>query len=201
MSASSYTPMRVIVLDGRARRDSEPLIAHTAAYLGRYGIRLDRVRVGRQPRLPYEAYAALIATSDFPFELRRRLDCYGKSRSNMPTRPETLEWMQQAGLPTMRWSLASNHREVDELFERWRTDAILLKRSDTFGYVRRRVRFDVHPRPGIRDQMECRERPVLPRGQPERRGHLQARDVRVHGAVGLEVARPAGSLADERWQG
>jgi len=125
--------MRVIVLGGRVRSQSEPLIARTAAYLGRYGIGLDRVRIGRQPRLPYESYAALIATSDYPSELRKRLDCYGKSDSNMPSRPETLEWMQRAGLPTMRWSLASNHREVDELFERWRTDAILLKPSGSFG--------------------------------------------------------------------
>jgi hypothetical protein len=51
----------------------------------------------------------------------------------MPSRPETLEWLQRAGLPTMRWSLADDHAAVDALFERWRTDAILLKRSDTFG--------------------------------------------------------------------
>ena len=133
MSVSADLPVRVIVLDGRARRDSEPLIAHTAAYLGRYGIRLERVRAGRQPRLPYEDYAALIATADFPLALRDRLDCYGKSQSSMPSRPKTLEWLQQAGLPMMRWSLAEDHREINGLFESWQTDAILLKRSGTYG--------------------------------------------------------------------
>jgi len=33
----------------------------------------------------------------------------------------------------MRWSLASDHREVDGLFERWRTDAVLLKRTGFSG--------------------------------------------------------------------
>ena len=91
--------MRVLVMDGRKRRNSEPLIATTA----------------------------------FPIELRSRLDCYGGSQSNKPSRPETPGWLQQAGFPTMRWSLASDHHEIAELFESWRTDVILLKRSGTFG--------------------------------------------------------------------
>jgi len=52
--------MRVIVLDGRARRDSEPLIAHTAAYLGKYGIRLERVRSGNEQRVAAEIELALL---------------------------------------------------------------------------------------------------------------------------------------------
>jgi hypothetical protein len=125
--------MRILVLDGQPRCLSEPLIADVASHLGRYGIRLDRTRASRPPRRRYEAYAALIATSDYPFELRKRIPCYGESRSNMPSRAETLEWLRQAGLPTMRWSLARDPRELDELFERWDTDAVLLKPSDSCG--------------------------------------------------------------------
>jgi hypothetical protein len=33
----------------------------------------------------------------------------------------------------MRWSLARDHRELDDLFERWKTDAVLLKPSDSCG--------------------------------------------------------------------
>ena len=133
MSTDSRRQIRVLVQDGRARSDSEPLIAHVAFHLGRCGIRLDRARVNRRPRRPYEDYTALIATSDYPVELRKRLDCYGKSRSAMPSRPESLEWLQQAGIPTMRWSLARDHRELDDLFERWKTDAVLLKPSGSLG--------------------------------------------------------------------
>jgi len=125
--------MRLIMSDGHARRDSEPLIAHIAAHLGRFGIQTERVRVRKQPRLPYEGYAALIANAEFPFELRNRLDCFGKTSTNMPSRPETLEWLSEAGLPVMRWSLARNHHELDQLFDVWQTDAILVKRSDTHG--------------------------------------------------------------------
>ena len=125
--------MRIIVLDAHARRDTEPLIAHIAARLGRFGIGIERVRVKKQPRLPYEEYAALFATGEFPHDLRDRLPCYGKSQTNMPSRPETLEWLRQAGLPTMRWSLAKDHHELGRLFDVWQTDAVLVKRSDTFG--------------------------------------------------------------------
>ncbi len=125
--------MRLIMSDGHARRDSEPLIAHIAAHLGRFGIEVERVRVRRQPRLPYEEYAALIANAEFPFELRSRLDCFGKTLTNMPSRPETLEWLSEAGLPVMRWSLARDHLELDHLFDVWQTDLILIKRSDTYG--------------------------------------------------------------------
>jgi hypothetical protein len=126
-------PMRVILYDGRARRDSEPLIAHTARHLGRFGIRLERVRAGRRPRRPWDAYTALMATADYPLELRERIACYGKASPSPPSRPDTLGWLHEAGLPVMRWSLAADHREVDRLFDAWRTDALLLKRSDTFG--------------------------------------------------------------------
>ncbi len=119
--------------DGHARRDSEPLIAHIATHLGRYGIEVERVRVRKQPRLPYEEYAALIANGEFPFELRSRLDCFGKTCTNMPSRPETLEWLSAAGMSVMRWSLARDHLELEQLFDLWQTDLILIKRSDTWG--------------------------------------------------------------------
>jgi hypothetical protein len=44
-----------------------------------------------------------------------------------------MDWLHEAGLPTMRWSLAADHAELDGLFDRWSTDAILIKPSDTFG--------------------------------------------------------------------
>ena len=132
-STESRRPMRILVVDGRLRSDSEPLIAHVAFHLGRFGIQLDRVRVNREPRRPYDAYTALIATSDFPIELRQRLACYGKSRTDMPSRPKTLDWLQRAGIPTMRWSLARDRRELDDLFGHWQTDMVLLKPSGSLG--------------------------------------------------------------------
>lgn len=126
-------PLRIIISDGHARRDSEPLIAHVARYLGAFDIAVEGVRVRRQPRLPYGEYAALIANAEFPFELRNQLECFGKTSTNMPSRPETLEWLSEAGLPMMRWSLAKDHLELDQLFDQWQTDAVLLKRSDTYG--------------------------------------------------------------------
>jgi hypothetical protein len=125
--------MRVLVLDGRIRRASEPLIGHVAAYLGRFGIELERVRFKRKQRHPYEEYAALICTTAFPIDLRARLDCYGKTQTGMPSRPETMEWLREAGLPVMRWSLASDLRELEGLFDRWQTNAVLLKPSGTMG--------------------------------------------------------------------
>jgi len=125
--------MRVIVLDGMPRKESEPLIDHAASYLGRFGILLERVRTGRQPRFAYEDYAALIATLGGPVELRSRLDCYGVSPTNSPSRPETLGWLRRAGIPTMRWSLARDRCELDRLFESWQTDALILKPSYTWG--------------------------------------------------------------------
>ena len=125
--------MDLIVLDGRDRRESEPLIAGIASHLGTFGIGVERVRLGRRPRRPYDAYVALIATRDLPAELRDRLDCYGGSQSRIRSRPTTLDWLRESGVPTMRWSLARDLPELLGLFERWRTDRILLKRSETFG--------------------------------------------------------------------
>jgi len=125
--------MRIVMSDGHGRRYSEPLIAHVAAHLGKFGIEVERVRARKEPRQSYEEYAALIANTEFPFELRERLDCFGKSSTNMPSRPETMEWLRDAGLPTMRWSLAGDHLELDRLFDVWKTDAILIKRSGSWG--------------------------------------------------------------------
>ena len=125
--------MRIVMSDGHGRRDSEPMIARVAAHLGKFGIEVERVRVRKEPRRPYEEYTALIANAEFPFELRERLDCFGKSSTNMPSRPETMEWLRDAGLPTMRWSLAGDHLELDNLFDVWTTDAILIKRSGSWG--------------------------------------------------------------------
>jgi hypothetical protein len=109
------------------------LIADIASHLGTFGIGVERVRLGRRPRRAYDAYAALIATTDLPPELRDRVVCYGSPQRDLRPRPVTLGWLQESGLPTMRWSLARDLGELMTLFDRWRTDRILLKRSGSFG--------------------------------------------------------------------
>jgi hypothetical protein len=125
--------LQIILFDGHSRRNSEPLIAHIASHLGQFGIRVEQVRKHKIPRHPYESYAALVANAEFSPDLRAKLDCFGKTSSGMPSRPQTMEWMAEAGLPTMRWSLASDHKALARLFDTWETDAVLLKRSDTSG--------------------------------------------------------------------
>lgn len=125
--------MRIILFDGQAKRNSEPLIAHVASHLGRCGIHVERVRKRKTPRRPCEDYTALIANAEFPAMLRDSLDCFGKTSSGMPSRPLTMEWIAAAGLPAMRWSLAQDLEALNHLFDVWKTDAILLKRSDTYG--------------------------------------------------------------------
>jgi hypothetical protein len=66
-------------------------------------------------------------------EIRDQVECYGKSSAKMPTRPETMRWLDDAGMPVMRWSLASDYQALDDLFETWQTDAILIKRSGSWG--------------------------------------------------------------------
>jgi hypothetical protein len=123
--------MRIILVNSQSRKTSEPLIAHIASHLGQFGIGVEQVWKRKSPRHPYQSYAALIANADFPPDLRKKLDCFGKTSSGMPSRPQTMAWMADAGLPMMRWSLAADHQALTCLFDTWETDAILLKRSDT----------------------------------------------------------------------
>jgi hypothetical protein len=125
--------MRIILWDGHARRDSDPLIAQVTRDLGRYGIEVERIRNGKEPRRPLASYEALIANTEFPLRLREHLACYGKTDSGMPSRAETLDWLAAAGLPVMRWSRAQDQASLASLFERWDSDAILMKRSGTHG--------------------------------------------------------------------
>jgi len=85
--------MRIILLDSHSRRNSDPLIAHVASYLGQFGIGVKQVRKRKSPRWQYESYAALIANTEFSPDLRAKLDCFGKTSSGMPSRPQTMEWM------------------------------------------------------------------------------------------------------------
>lgn len=125
--------MRVLIYDGHARRDSEPLAALVCARLARFGINVDRIRHRSAPPGPWSDYTALIANAEYPAELSRQLPCYGKRSKDMPPRPETMRWIEESGLPAMRWGTATSLDDVRALFDRWNADFILLKRSGEWG--------------------------------------------------------------------
>ncbi len=121
---------RLVLINGLRPETSADLYADVAEQLGAQGIDVVLVNAACD-RLPDVRLSDLVVSNvALPPEFLHHGALYtGRS---VP-RPESMQWIASAGIPTMDWTLARTRREVRRLFAQWSVDRLILKPSFTGG--------------------------------------------------------------------
>jgi hypothetical protein len=82
----------------------------------------------RGSNMDLSTYSMLISRGALPDEMRARIRCFGGRNLS---RIESLEYVRRSDLDQMIWSTAASLDDVEDLFDRWHTDMVILKRSDS----------------------------------------------------------------------
>lgn len=122
--------MRVLIENGQHSEASHTLHRRLAERLTARGYSVDLTASRARESKDLERYSALLSNQLIPYNVRSQLACWGGYE-----RPRTwsLPVMEEFGLPVMPWARARSPEQLEDLFERWQTDRLLLKRSYTFG--------------------------------------------------------------------
>jgi hypothetical protein len=117
---------RLVLINGLRRETSEDLYEDVAARLRARGVHVALVQ-GLDGPPPRVAEGDLVVSNiALPDELRAA----GRVIAGRAMlRPTSLRLLEEAGVPTMTWALASTRREVRRLFDAWSVERLLLKPS------------------------------------------------------------------------
>jgi hypothetical protein len=120
---------RLVLINGLRRETSEDLYEDVAARLRARGMAVALIHGldGPPPRL--NDGDLVVSNIALPDELRA--GAYRTIAGRAMPRPTSLRLLEEAGVPTMTWTLAATRREVRRLFDEWDVTRVLLKPSFT----------------------------------------------------------------------
>ncbi len=120
--------MRVLLINGMEPSTSYPFFERIAADLRADGLTVDLLQEVDIFNLPEITQDVVVSHIGFQPDWHPRTGWYG---GQSMTRAESLRFMERVGMPTMPWATAANREEMADLFPRWETEWILMKRSGT----------------------------------------------------------------------
>jgi len=108
---------------------AETMDRYACEYLAARSVDAKCVQSVADANLDLSSFSILISRGPLSDEMREKVACFGGRNLS---RIESLEYTRRAGLRQMSWAAAETPGEVHALFDKWKTDRLLLKRSDTF---------------------------------------------------------------------
>jgi hypothetical protein len=121
---------RLVLINGLRRETSEDLYEDLAARVRARGVDVVLIHGLDQSRPRLGDGDLIVSNISLPSDLRASVRAVA---GRAMARPISLKLLEDAGVPTMAWTLAANRREIHALFATWSVERLLLKPSFTHG--------------------------------------------------------------------